>query len=96
VTGLYLTADFGLLDVSERLLSEMSRNIDVTADSKDENGQTPLSRTTGGGHEAVVKLLVERDDVAADSEDKYGQTLLSWAAEGGHEAVVKLPTLKYS
>jgi len=44
-----------------------------------------------GGHEAVVKLLVERGDVEADSKDNYyGQTPLSWAAGSGHEAVVKL------
>jgi ankyrin repeat protein len=42
------------------------------------------------GHEAVVKLLVERDDVEADSKDQYGLTPLLWAAESGHEAVVKL------
>jgi ankyrin repeat protein len=30
---------------------------DVAADSKDNDGQTPLSRAAWGGHEAVVKLL---------------------------------------
>ena len=40
---------------------------DVDADSKDENGRTPLSWAGAGGHEAVVKLLAERDDVKADS-----------------------------
>jgi ankyrin repeat protein len=39
----------------------MGRNIDVAADSKDEDGRTPLSWAARGGHEAVVKLLVERD-----------------------------------
>ena len=29
-----------------------------------------------GGHEAVVKLLVDRDDVKADSKDIDGQTPL--------------------
>ena len=43
-----------------------------------------------GGHEAVVKLLVERGDVEANSKDDSGQTPLSYAAEDGHEAVVKL------
>jgi hypothetical protein len=89
-TGLHLTASFGLLYLSERLLSEISRNIDVAADSKDEDGRTPLSWAAERGHEAVVKLLVERDDVAADSKDYYGRTPLSWAAGGGYEVVVKL------
>ncbi|MCJ1247609.1 hypothetical protein MMC30_004824 [Trapelia coarctata] len=43
------------------------------------------------GHEAVVRLLLERKDVAADSKDNnYGRTPLSYAAGNGHEAVVRL------
>jgi len=61
----------------------------VEADSKDDNGRTPLSWAAGEGHEAVVKLLVERDDVEADSKDDFGETPLWWAAANGHEAVVK-------
>jgi len=51
---------------------------------------TALMLAVESGHEAVVKLLVERDDVEADSKDKNGRTPLSHAAERGHEAVVKL------
>ena len=43
-----------------------------------------------GGHEAVVKLLVDRDDVEADSNDIDGQMPLWEAAGNGHKAVVKL------
>lgn len=57
---------------------------DVKADSKDEEGRTPLWLAAESGHEQVVKLLVERDDVEADSKDKEGRTLLSLAAERGH------------
>jgi ankyrin repeat protein len=42
------------------------------------------------GHEAVVRLLVERDDVAVDSKDKSGRRPLSLATERGHDAVVQL------
>ena len=51
--------------------------------------QTPLSWAAGGGHEAVVKLLLEAK-VDVDSKDRSRWTPLSWAARGGHEAVVKL------
>jgi hypothetical protein len=49
-----------------------------------------LSWAAENGHEAVVRLLVEREDVEADSKDNHNQTPLSWAAENGHEAVVRL------
>jgi ankyrin repeat protein len=52
--------------------------------------RTPLYWAAGGGHEAVVRLLVERDDVEADSKDGSGRTPLSRAAGQGHEVVVKL------
>ena len=71
--GLHLTAGFGLPYLSEKLLSEIGGNTDVSADSKDGKGRTPLSWAAEGGHEAVVKLLAERDDVAADSKDKWGR-----------------------
>ena len=41
------------------------------------------------GHEAVVKLLLEKG-ADVESKDDVGQTPLSWAARGGHKAVVKL------
>ena len=63
---------------------------DVVADSKDDEGRTPLSRAAEMGHEAVLRMLLTRDDVAADSKNGLGHTPLSWAASGGHEAVVRL------
>jgi ankyrin repeat protein len=41
------------------------------------------------GHEAVVKLLLEKG-AELEAKDSYGRTPLSWAAEKGHDAVVKL------
>jgi ankyrin repeat protein len=52
--------------------------------------RVPLSYAAEHGHEAIVKLLWNRDDVAADSKDINGRTPLSWAAGNGHEIVVKL------
>jgi hypothetical protein len=41
------------------------------------------------GHEAVVRLLLEKG-AELESKDSEGQTPLSWAAAKGHEAVVQL------
>lgn len=70
-----------------RLLLERG---DVNANSKDKDGQAPLSWAAAGGHEAVVKLLLEYKCINGDSKDKYSQTPLLWASEKGHEAVVHL------
>jgi ankyrin repeat protein len=43
----------------------------------------------GNGHEAVVKLLVEKG-ADLESKDRFGRIPLSLAAMNGHEAVVKL------
>lgn len=85
--GLHLTARCELLYLTERLLVERD---DVEADSKDNDGRTPLSRAAWGGREAVVKLLLERDDVEADSKDEYGWTPLWWAEEKDQDAIVLL------
>jgi len=62
----------------------------VDLDSKSYVGWTPLLWAVVNGHEAVVKLLLERDSVDPNSKDtEYGMTPLLWAAEKGHEAVVK-------
>ena len=63
--------------------------IGAELETKDDNGQTPLSYAAGNGHEVVVKLLLEKG-AELDTKSKYGQTPLSWAAGNGHEAVVKL------
>jgi ankyrin repeat protein len=89
-SGLHLTARYGLLYLTERLLIGKHGDINIGADSKDGYGRTPLLLAAWGGHEAVVRLLVERDDVEADSKDEDDRTSLSWAAARGHEAGVQL------
>jgi len=51
---------------------------------------TNLSIASYFGHEAVLRLLLERTDVAADSTNNNGWTPLSYAAASGYEPVVRL------
>jgi hypothetical protein len=85
ITGVHLAACFGLTEMTTMLLKNGFHQ-----DPKDGHGRTPLSYAAENGHEAVIRLLVDRDDVEADSKDKYGRTPLWRAAGNGHEAVVKL------
>jgi ankyrin repeat protein len=59
-------------------------------DLKDSYGRTPLSWAARNGHEAVVKLLLEKGAELETKDVYYDQTPLSWAARNGQEAVVKL------
>jgi ankyrin repeat protein len=81
--GLHLTARYGRLYLTERLLN-------TGADSKDDYGRTPLALAAEEGHEAVAKLLLATGNVDVDSKDSTGWTALLWAARNGHETVVKL------
>lgn len=59
----------------------MTRDASVSSGTVGRYGQTPLSWAVGRGHEAVVKLLVERDDVEASSKGSDSQTTPSWEVE---------------
>jgi len=57
----------------------------------DFNGKLQLLGLLGGGHEVVVKVLLEQSKVNPDLADtEYGRTPLSWAAENGHEGAVNV------
>jgi hypothetical protein len=60
-------------------------------DSKDRKGQEamPLSLAAEHGHDAVVKLLLEKG-AKVNAEDKGNRTALCWAARFGHESTARL------
>jgi hypothetical protein len=61
--GVHLAAYFGL---KEAMIALLKNEHDL--DSKDTYSRTPLSYAAGNGHEAVVKLLLEKD-IDLDSKD---------------------------
>ncbi|KAH8687250.1 hypothetical protein BGZ60DRAFT_438813, partial [Tricladium varicosporioides] len=83
--GVHLAAYFGLAEATTGLLKS---NHDLN--SKDSNGRTPLSWVAQNGHEAVVKLLIEKGAELETKDTICGRTPLTWAARSGCEAVVKL------
>ena len=85
MTGVHLAAYFGLTGVVMALLKNR-HNPDV----KDTYGRTPLWLAAEQGHEAVVKLLLEKGAELEAKDEGGGGTPLGRAAEQGHEAVVKL------
>ncbi|KAK3362198.1 heterokaryon incompatibility protein-domain-containing protein [Lasiosphaeria ovina] len=81
-------ADEEVLRIMDDLLLD-DRSVNIEAEYK-EHSQAPLSWAAAGGHEAVVRLLLEKG-ASIDLKDEHcGWTPLSWAAAGGHEAVVRL------
>jgi ankyrin repeat protein len=61
----------------------------LDVESRDRRDRTPLLWAVEKGHEALVKLLLEKG-ANLEFQDKSGQTPLSLAARKGHEAIVKL------
>jgi ankyrin repeat protein len=58
--------------------------------TKDGYGRTPLFLAAERGHDAIVRVLLERGEVKVNTKDRDGQTTLYMAAVKGHDAVVRL------
>ncbi|KAH0533932.1 hypothetical protein FGG08_007454 [Glutinoglossum americanum] len=93
-TLMHLAACFGIFPLARKLLRLKRWRIRLAlgnpVNKRDGDGRTPLSWAAENGHEAMVKLLLEKRAELEPSDSKYGQTPLLFAAENGHEAVVKL------
>lgn len=82
-TPMYVTAQFGYLEISKILLAQ--QNINVVQCSK--IGWTPLHQAADCGYLSIVQELV-KVMISVDVIDRYGQTPLWLAAHEGHLDVV--------
>ncbi|KAJ4200305.1 hypothetical protein NW759_015882 [Fusarium solani] len=84
----HVLSRYGVTGLLRAILQRTERaGIDI--DCKNTDGQTPLSQAALGGHETVVRLLINHS-AAVKEPDKEGRTALWWATWGGSEAVVRL------
>ena len=90
---LHLASFFGIVPLTRKLLRKGWKSLlnpYSYVDKRDSRDWKPLCYAAYNGHEAVVKLLLEKGAELEIKDESNGRTPLSWAAERGHEAVVKL------
>jgi len=85
-TGMHIVAIFGLAKTFECLL-RCGTEADPETTTKH---RTPLSFAAEGGHESIVRTLLQRNDVHAHSKDNQRRTPLLFASWRGHESVVRM------
>jgi ankyrin repeat protein len=90
MTGLHLTASFGLLHLSKELLSWAKKEKIDLANSKDIFGATPMFCAVENGHKEIVELLLSTGEVDVNAQDQHGWTVLIKAVKGGHKDIVEL------
>ena len=86
-TGLHGASFFGMVEVVAALLTMKEYDINAV----DITGKTAFAWAARGGHEGVIKLLLEQENLnlsAADTKDRHMPLLL--ATKFGHEGIVKL------
>ena len=90
---LHFASLFGLLPLMENLLITKNMiekmKLSYRLNKCDSQGTTALMWACMGGHETVVRLLLEKG-ANIEAKDQDQQTALLIAAEGGYESVVRL------
>ena len=74
----------------EEIVKLLLEQKDVTPDTRDEYGRTPLLWAAMNGHEGTVKLLLGSKDVNPNSSSNSGETALGLATYYRHHRVVEL------
>lgn len=82
-SGLHLAAYFGI----EKAVAALLNSNDP--DLKDSHNRTPLSWAAENGHEAALRLLLDKG-ANSKAKDQSNLTPLSWAAMRGHQTIVRL------
>ncbi len=87
----HLASYFGILTLARKLLAEKGwkTKFKKIKNKKDSSGATSLLYAARGGHEGVVRLLLE-NGAEVNAKSSFGRTALHEAAQGGHEGVVRL------
>ena len=62
---------------------------DVTPNTADKNGRTPLSWAAGNKRAEIVRVFLKRGDVALNAADKEGRAPPHRAAMRGNEGIVR-------
>jgi hypothetical protein len=94
-TLLHLASYFGILPLAENLLlkkgliNKVKRLLVLGLNKIDDKRSTTLYWAAQRGHEAVVRLLLEKG-ADVEAKGRFRETALIGAARGGHEAVVRL------
>jgi ankyrin repeat protein len=90
VTGLHLTAAFGLQHLSKELLSWAKKEKMQLINSKDNTGATPLLWGVQNGRKNIVELLLGTNAVDVDGRNMFRQTPLQCAADHGYKEIVQM------
>ncbi|KAN0068712.1 Ankyrin repeat-containing domain protein [Elaphomyces granulatus] len=90
-TALAVAASQGYADIVEALLTLDGIDPNFNPDDRDElELEPPIILAVGGGHSAIVKMLLAAVNIDPNVTDRLGATPLNSAVEDGHIAIVKM------